>query len=250
MAAGNKWKGLPMQVTIVVPDNIVAIDGRALPIDCSSIDGNIRIVQWYDTFGTVEFLNTPGKTYRANGTLDGIGEFQDVLDAWAVLADKIGASELLQRAPPQQAVEMIEQIDANPDLQAVPLGEAADTLRKIQIDGDLDVEALGLDECVRLYNIIQSEPALLAIYPGAAVQTLQKIEADPDLSAMPMADAVDRVLHPPAVPTPQQQLIIDAHVETQQRMIEVHAAAQVAAQAAAQAAPSPPLQPPQKPSGT
>jgi hypothetical protein len=217
-----------MQVTIVVPDNIVSIDGRILPIDCSSIDGNIRVIQWYDTFGTVEFLNTPGKPYRVNGHLDSIGEFQDVLDAWSALVDKLGASELLQQAPPQQAVTMIEQIDASPALQAVPISEAADILRKIQIDGDLDVAALGLDECVRLYNIIQSEPALLAIYPGTAVKTLQKIEADPSLSAMPMADAVEQVLHPPLEPTPQQQMI-EAHVVAQATL---------------------PPPPPQKPSGT
>ncbi len=192
-----------MLVTIVVPDNIVSIDGRVLPIDCSSLDGNIRVIQWYDTWGEIEFMNEPGKTFKANGRLDSIGgEYQEILDAWDALASKLDAVPLLQAVPPQQAVEMIAHIESQPALLALPIDEAADKLRKIQIDGDLDVEALGLDECVRLYDIIQGEPSLLAIYPGVAVKTLQRIEADPELSAMPLPDAVDQVLNPPPPPPP------------------------------------------------
>jgi hypothetical protein len=215
--AGNKRKGLLMLVTIVVPDNSVTIDGRSLPIDCSAIDGNIRVIQWYDTFGEIEFWNTPGVPFKLNGRLDHINdldEFQEAIDAWQALAAKLDAVLLLQRTTPQQAVEMITQIEATPGLQEEPIDVAAEKLRKIQIDGDLDINTLGLDECLRLYDIIQAEPALKAIYPGAAVQTLQKIEADPDLSAMPMADAVEKVINPPAVPTPQQTKMIELHVAT------------------------------------
>ena len=203
-----------MLVTIVVPDNIVSIDGRTLPVDCSAIDGNIRVVQWYGTFGEVEFMNEPGKTFKANGRLDSVGDFQDAIDTWQALAAKIDAVPVLQATTPQQAIEMIAQIEATPELLEAPLDEAAVIFRKIQIDGDLDVNALGLDECVRLYNIIQNEPKLLAVYPGLAVQTLQKIEADPSLSTMPLADAVEQVLNPPVPETPTLEL--QANPQTQQ----------------------------------
>jgi hypothetical protein len=116
---------------------------------------------------------------------------------------------------------MLEQIDAHPELLAAPIDEATEKLRKIQIDGDLDVPTLGLAECLRLYDIIQNEPNLLEIYPGAAVTTLQKIEADPELSALPLAQAVDKVRNPPPPTDPpphiQQLLELRAEQEAEQQ---------------------------------
>jgi hypothetical protein len=196
-----------MLVTIVVPDNIVSVDGRVLPVDCSSIDGNIRVIQWYDTFGTIEFMNMPGNAYRANGKLTDLGEYQPVIDTWSEIASKIDAAAALQSMTPQMALQALDQIASSPVLEAAPIDQATALLAKIQLDPDLDVPTLGLDECIRLYNIIQGEPKLLAVYPGVAVQVLRKIEADPTLNAMPLPDAVDRVLNPePPAPAPTLEL--------------------------------------------
>jgi len=207
-----------MLVTILVHDNTVTVDGRSLPIDCSAIDQNIRVIQWYDTFGAVEFYNDPGKPFRLNGRLDSIhdlADFQETIDAWQALVAKIDAVPVLTQTTPQQAVQMLEQIDAHPELLAAPIDEATEKLRKIQIDGDLDVPTLGLAECLRLYDIIQNEPNLLEIYPGAAVTTLQKIEADPELSALPLAQAVDKVRNPPPPtdPPPHIQQLLELRTE-------------------------------------
>jgi hypothetical protein len=215
-----------MLVTILIHDNTVTIDGRALPIDCSAIDQNIRVVQWYDTFGDIEFFNFPGTTFKANGRIDSIhdlADFQETIDAWQALAAKIDAVPVLAQTTPQQAVTMIEQIEANPVLLEVSLDEAATKLRKIQIDGDLDVATLGLDECIRLYDIIQNEPTLLEVYPGVAVQALQKIEADPELSALPLAEAVDKVRNPPLPPPTPQMLELQAVREQEQLELQVRA---------------------------
>lgn len=200
-----------MLVTIVVPDNIVSVDGRVLPIDCSAIDGNIRVIQWYDTWGTIEFMNAPGNVYKANGRLDSFSDYHDYFDQWQTLALKLDAVPMLQDAPPHMAIDMLLQIESQPALSALPIDEATDKLRKIQIDGDLDINTLGLDECVRLYDIIQGEPKLLAVYPGKAVQLLQQIEADPTLNAMPLGDAVEQINPPPPPPPAPLTLNLQAN---------------------------------------
>ena len=230
-----------MLVTILVHDNMVTVDGRSLPVDCAVFDQNIRVIQWYDTFGAVEFYNDPGKPFRLNGRLDSIhdlADFQEAIDAWQALAAKIDAAPVLTQTTPQQAVQMLEQIDAHPELLAAPVDEATQKLRKIQIDGDLDVPTLGLAECIRLYDIIQNEPKLLEIYPGAAVQTLQKIEADQDLSALPLAQAVDKVRNPspPTDPPPHVQQLLELRAVEEQK--------QITAQRAMMAEMNPPPSPP------
>lgn len=227
-----------MLVTILVHDNLVTVDGRSLPIDCAAIDQNIRVIQWYDTFGAVEFYNDPGKPFRLNGRLDHINDladFQEAIDAWQALAAKIDAVPVLAETTPQKAVEMIEQIDAHPELLAAPIDESVEKLRKIQIDGDLDVATLGLAECLRLYDIIQNEPTLLEIYPGAAVKHLQKIEADPELSVLPLAQAVDKVRNPPQPTEPPPHIVQFLELQAVQQ--------QEVAQKAALLAPPPGPQP-------
>lgn len=237
-----------MLVTILVHDNTVTVDGRSLPIDCTAFDQNIRVIQWYDTFGAIEFYNDPGKPFRLNGRLDSIhdlADFQEAIDAWQALAVKIDAAPVLTQTTPQQAVQMIEQIDAHPELLAAPIDEATEKLRKIQIDGDLDVATLGLAECIRLYDIIQNEPKLLEIYPGAAVPILQKIEADPELSTFPLAQAVDKVRNPPPPtdPPPHVQQLLELRVVEEQKQV----AARQAMMAETRALNPPPSPPAGKP---
>jgi hypothetical protein len=46
-----------MRVSIIVPDNIVYVDGVPAPVDCSDLSVDTHAVQWYDDFGEVEYNN-------------------------------------------------------------------------------------------------------------------------------------------------------------------------------------------------
>lgn len=48
-----------MRVTIIKSDNAVYVDGHALGVDCSSLPPNFHALQWYGTWGEIE--------YNANG---------------------------------------------------------------------------------------------------------------------------------------------------------------------------------------
>src|SRR6188472_3576667 len=88
-----------MRATIIRPDNIVLVNGRAMNVDCSALDPNIRVVQWYDTEGEIEFDNEGATVFRSNGKLTDIAEFQFILDAWAAAAAIADTPEPLRPEP-------------------------------------------------------------------------------------------------------------------------------------------------------
>jgi hypothetical protein len=48
-----------MRAIIIAEDNNVLVDGEPQTVDCSALlADNIRAVQWYDTFGEVEYVGT------------------------------------------------------------------------------------------------------------------------------------------------------------------------------------------------
>src|SRR5262245_13392488 len=78
-----------MDVTIVVHDNIVIVDGVARRVDCSAVDQMVRIVRWDGAKGWVEFHNDPLSPFNRNGRLTKAAdfvEFQPVLAAWQTAA--------------------------------------------------------------------------------------------------------------------------------------------------------------------
>ena len=87
------------KLTIVRSSNTISIDGRALQVDCSSLDPNIAVVQWNehgDGTGHIEF-SQPGQSTWLNGTLtsvDGLHDFQPLIDAWN------SAAALIENPPP------------------------------------------------------------------------------------------------------------------------------------------------------
>lgn len=66
-----------MRVTIIRSDNMVYKDGVPFEVDCSSMDPQIRAIQWYDTQGLVEYTD-----YRRETVLEDLDEFSDLLAAW------------------------------------------------------------------------------------------------------------------------------------------------------------------------
>jgi hypothetical protein len=44
-----------MRVSVAIEDNVVAVDGRGFRVDCSGLDREIHAIQWYDTYGEIEY---------------------------------------------------------------------------------------------------------------------------------------------------------------------------------------------------
>ncbi len=79
-----------MRLTIIVDDNLVMIGGKPHTVDCSSLVG-VHAVQWYDTFGEIEYKSTfgttlPGPMYTKppNVLINDISPYQNFIDAWQV----------------------------------------------------------------------------------------------------------------------------------------------------------------------
>jgi hypothetical protein len=188
-----------MRITVLVSDNAVIVDGRPLPVDCHAIDQNIRVMNWWDTHGEVEFHNEPGTTFKRNGKLDSLTDFRDAIEAWQTLAQKIdsvpqtrmksGKTIELSTMPPEETARVLQKIESSGALKAMPFNAAVDMLHKIERDPELSQVAL--NEAVRLMSKIKSEPALNARFPGPALRELKEIEADPELKFLPIAEALE-----------------------------------------------------------
>lgn len=82
-----------MRLTIVVDDNAVLVEGQPERVDCSSLlPQNIHAVQWYGTFGEIEYatdLQTGDR--KPNEKITDISPFQPLIDAWMLEAKKVPA---------------------------------------------------------------------------------------------------------------------------------------------------------------
>ena len=70
-----------MRVTIIPSDSIVIIDGEDRhPLDLSFM-ADIHAVQWYDTWGEVEYqsLDAPARNER----ITSLDPYQEAIDVWA-----------------------------------------------------------------------------------------------------------------------------------------------------------------------
>jgi hypothetical protein len=65
-----------MKVTIIKPDGIVGVDGIFINIDLSSLPDNLRVVQWQNNSGHVEW------TDQSNTDINSLSDYQWVIDAW------------------------------------------------------------------------------------------------------------------------------------------------------------------------
>ena len=79
-----------MRATIVAEDNMVLVDGKPQTVDCSQLVAEGKhAVQWYSTFGEVEFRNeidaaTQEVTRKANEKITDFAPYQSYVDAWNV----------------------------------------------------------------------------------------------------------------------------------------------------------------------
>jgi hypothetical protein len=78
-----------MRFTYVRADKVVGIDGKYLNIDNSSFDQEVDAIQWYETYGEIEFIN---RQERCNETFEDIDYIQPLIDLWNDEDQKIKSS--------------------------------------------------------------------------------------------------------------------------------------------------------------
>ena len=68
-----------MRFTYVRTDKVVGIDGKFLNIDNSFFDQQIDAIQWYDTWGEIEYVN---RQERNNERFEDVSVIKDLVFAW------------------------------------------------------------------------------------------------------------------------------------------------------------------------
>jgi len=131
-----------MRVTIIVPDDMVIVDGRPIPVDCSELNQNIRVVQWYDDHGEIEFDNAPGRNFRRNGRINDLSDFKSIVDTWQALADKLDLHASTRVMPPHEALNALAKIESVSELQGMPIEKTLDILMRIKTDPRLRGKSL------------------------------------------------------------------------------------------------------------
>ena len=79
-----------MRFTYIKTDKTVGIGGAFLTVDNSSFDQEVDAIQWYDTYGEIEFLN---RQQRNNEFFEDINYIQPLIDLWN--AEKINQDQLI-----------------------------------------------------------------------------------------------------------------------------------------------------------
>lgn len=79
-------------VIIVVPDNVVLINGKAHTVNCSAFP-TVSAVQWNGTQGHVEFAEINGQR-PLNEMITDISPFQSLIDAWRQVENRPMTSSL------------------------------------------------------------------------------------------------------------------------------------------------------------
>jgi translation elongation factor P/translation initiation factor 5A len=61
-----------MRVTIVPDDSCIIVDGEALQFSFAA-DSNIHAIQWYDTYGTIEYKSGPAEYFTDQSVVTPFG---------------------------------------------------------------------------------------------------------------------------------------------------------------------------------
>lgn len=80
-----------MRVTIIKPDNFIAINGRGTNVvDLSTMPDGVRVLQWGDSKGEVELTEVgsiTGREYPVNQAITDISAYQPLIDAAIAVFD-------------------------------------------------------------------------------------------------------------------------------------------------------------------
>lgn len=67
-----------MRISIVIPDNVVVIDGVARQVDCSGVEPDLHAVQWYGKHGEVEYAGAK----RRNVIITDLEPYASLITQW------------------------------------------------------------------------------------------------------------------------------------------------------------------------
>ena len=90
-----------MRLTYIKSDKNVGIDGKFLKIDNLIFDPEVDAIQWYDTYGEIEFIN---RQERNNETFDNIDYIEPLIDLWNNEKQRLEDEKIAQA----EALEAIE----------------------------------------------------------------------------------------------------------------------------------------------
>jgi len=74
-----------MRLTYIKSDKSIGIDGAFLTVDNSSFDQEVDAIQWYETYGEIEFINRQQKN---NEFFEDINYIQPLIDLWNIEKEK------------------------------------------------------------------------------------------------------------------------------------------------------------------
>jgi hypothetical protein len=81
-----------MRLTIIPSDNTVYVDGRALVVDCSSIDPAIHALQWDGEAGWIEYVQPPSGGAILNEPIMSLApEYLALVAAWEAARESADA---------------------------------------------------------------------------------------------------------------------------------------------------------------
>jgi hypothetical protein len=86
-----------MRFTYIKYDKNVGIDGKFLKIDNLVFDPEVDAIQWYDTYGEIEFVN---RQQRNNEIFEDIDYIQPLIDFWN--AEKTKQDQLIAEKEQEQ----------------------------------------------------------------------------------------------------------------------------------------------------
>jgi hypothetical protein len=77
-------------ISIIPVDNIVVIDGLAMPVDCKSVAQDVHAVIWHGSVGEIEFIvpRPVPLVGRPPETITSMEEYAGLLDAWDIAKAK------------------------------------------------------------------------------------------------------------------------------------------------------------------
>jgi len=82
-----------MRITIIPDDKFVSVDGDGLTdLDLSFIDSNIHAIQWYDTYGEVEYKDPVTQKMTYNREITDLSEFQQAIAIWQTEKNRVAAA--------------------------------------------------------------------------------------------------------------------------------------------------------------
>lgn len=97
-----------MRVIVIVPDTFVSVDGEGYgKVDLSFLPNDVHAIQWYGTYGDVEYVDPVTRRAARNEQLESFTPYEQVLTAWATRKEQKHMQEIEEALAAQAAQEAI-----------------------------------------------------------------------------------------------------------------------------------------------